>query len=365
MSEEKKGLGIGTAVNIGSQALGAIGGLIGSIGAGKRAKKQQDRQHNYNKETMEIQNKYLQENNRLNQELQLDTWNKTNAQAQAQHYRDAGLNVGLMYEGGGAGGATIGSQQGGAPSGVAGYSDAGIQAKGMDIMSNMGMQVAQIELMRAQTKKLEAEANKTAGVDTDLGNTQIESLTQGIKNQQAQKIATDIENDIKRLEWRIKDATAEDVTRSIVNNAEQTFYELSMMKRLDKFEEETYRTKVDTLMANYGLVVAQKYTTTTQGNLNNKIVQYYKDYVNIAQQNANANTSNAESNKRNANVNETNAVTNRINSKTNELGTSNTHSLETQRQSLQKELNDHNMLHDDVNLILDLPSKIIPFINLR
>ena len=90
-----------------AQAGGAIGGALIGGASGKKAQK---RQHEYNKEIMDIQAKYLDEQNRKNNEAQLKFWKDTNYPEQVKQMRDAGLNVGLMYEGAGGAGATTGSQ---------------------------------------------------------------------------------------------------------------------------------------------------------------------------------------------------------------------------------------------------------------
>jgi len=108
---------------------------------------------------------YQYENQRkLNQQghdLQMDMWNKTNASAQVQHYKDAGLNPALMYGTSGATG-TTGSQGGGSATG-----GGAPQAPKMDIQSML--MEAQINDLNASAKKKEKEAEKIGGVDTDLG----------------------------------------------------------------------------------------------------------------------------------------------------------------------------------------------------
>ena len=75
---------------------------------------------------------------------------------QVKEMKKAGLNVGLMYGGSGAGGGTA---QATTPS-VSGtpYNN---MPQGMDIAGAMRT-AAELELIKAQTKKTEAEAEKTA-----------------------------------------------------------------------------------------------------------------------------------------------------------------------------------------------------------
>ena len=50
-----------------------------------------------------IQQNRIDKQNRKNLQYQKDLWDYTNAENQVEHYKNAGLNVGLMYEGGGEG----------------------------------------------------------------------------------------------------------------------------------------------------------------------------------------------------------------------------------------------------------------------
>lgn len=355
------GLDIATAVTAGA---GLAGNIISGIGAGKRAKKLMDRQHNYNKEIMDIQNNYLTQQNLQNQKIQMENWENTSYGAQVDQMKKAGLNIGLMYEGGGAGGSTMGSQTASAPSGGGGYSDMGVTAKGMDIMSQVGMQMAQMDLIKAQTKKTEAEAKKTEGVDTEKILTEIQSLTQGIKNAEAQETAIHIDNSLKRVELRVKEATAEESIRLLENQAEQSIYDLKMIQRLDKFDEQTYDARVKTLIENLGLIVAQRQKTEADTDVLKLTKEYYGAYFELEKMNAETNRMNARTNEKNANINQVNAVTNRIGVTTGQQSTMNQYELDTKKQELQKKLNDHNMLHDDINLILNLPSKIFSAIKI-
>lgn len=145
--------------DIGAALGGLVGGGISALSNNYQAGKQFDR----TKKLMGLQQKNQQELNaeqeaaqgRLNvqgQGLQLDTWNKTNAEAQRKHLENAGLSVGLMYGQGGAGGATVGSQGGGsAQGGSAGGGQAAL-GKSMDIGSMM-----QAAMLAAQIRNLDAD----------------------------------------------------------------------------------------------------------------------------------------------------------------------------------------------------------------
>ena len=102
-------------------------------------------------------------------------WNKTNYGAQMEHIKGAGLNPGLMYGMSGGGGTTAGSQGGGGA-----QSGGAPQVKESDVSGQgaiMGLQNAgQLALMKAQENKLNAEAKKIGGVDTDQTSEAIKKL---------------------------------------------------------------------------------------------------------------------------------------------------------------------------------------------
>ena len=149
------------------------------------------------------QYKYQRKLNEQMAELQRQNWDYTNAENQRKHYENAGLNVGLMYGSSGAGGATMGGGSGGSVG----------MAETPKFMG-MGIQGAiaesQIEVNEASALKMKAEAKKIAGVDTEKTGVEIESLSQGIQNQKAQERLTEVETNLKGVEYDLKEATLND-----------------------------------------------------------------------------------------------------------------------------------------------------------
>ncbi len=136
-------MGAGTGLAVGAASAG-----IGMIADGVR-----DRRAMRNQKEL----------NQQGHDLSMDMWNKTNVGPQMEKYKEAGLNPALMYGTSGATGTTSVASGGSAP-----------QPKAMD-MSNI-MAGAQIELMKAQAKKANAEAiNMSEGgvgyknVESDTG----------------------------------------------------------------------------------------------------------------------------------------------------------------------------------------------------
>lgn len=164
----------------GAIASGATGVL--GLALANTQRKQQMRD---NRQLMNLQLGNQMTLNKHQQELAMQMWKDTNYSAQVDQMKQAGLNVGLMYEGGGAGGATTGGAQGGSAS--MGQAPTDQATKGIGMALQLGQQQAQLDLMRAQTKKLNTESEKIAGVDT-------EKATQEIANLNSTKLGQDIEN---------------------------------------------------------------------------------------------------------------------------------------------------------------------------
>lgn len=127
-------------------------GLLMQDGQDRRQIKQQ-------KKLTDIQiagNKQLSD---YNQKLQMNMWKNTNFSAQLAEAKKAGMSVSALLGGAGTGGATTG---GGASS--VGAGSAADAASTASVNNGLGMQAAQLALMKAQKENIEADtANKTAG----------------------------------------------------------------------------------------------------------------------------------------------------------------------------------------------------------
>lgn len=170
--------------------MGALDGIIGSgagaiIGMamqGKNDKRQLEQQ----KKLQELQIKGQQQMGIFNRQQQQQLWEDTNYSAQRKEMEKAGVNVGMMYGMGGGGGATAAASSGNVTGANAPTGGGEMQA-----MTGMGLQAglatAQIDLMKAQTEKTKVEAEKTAGVDTELG-------AANIKQTIAKALETELQN---------------------------------------------------------------------------------------------------------------------------------------------------------------------------
>lgn len=157
-----------------------IGGLFSGIGAKKRQKQAEafqremmEKQHQYELEKMGIQADYNKEQAKYSSDLQKDMWDYTNYENQVKHLEEAGLNPGLLYGQSGGGGVSTGSAN------AAGVSQGESAAVAMGLQARSLM--ADIEKTEAEASLANAEAIKTAGIDTIKGGSEIkvnESLEQ-------------------------------------------------------------------------------------------------------------------------------------------------------------------------------------------
>jgi hypothetical protein len=128
------------------------------------------------------------------QQIQQENWDYTNYENQVKHIENAGLNVGMLYGMGGAGGSTMGSQGGGSAQGGQApqikLDNIGTQTMGM-ILQNENTK-SQVALNTANAEKAEAEAealrNKTPTTG-NMGDMLLENMRQeGIEKLQENKM---------------------------------------------------------------------------------------------------------------------------------------------------------------------------------
>lgn len=212
-----------TGLQFGTSLMGSIFGLNNS-----------SEQMSNQKELMKLQHKYNEESADYAQGRAYDMWLKTNYPAQVEQMEKAGLNPALMYGMGAGSGGTVSGAQG---QGTSQPTDRSVEMKMRG--QEMGLQLAnlasQIKLNESQANKNNAEADKTAGVDTKLAENTIDNLISQTKN----------EKDRNVLIWadkRLKEATAEmqEASAKLASGQnEKVGYEIKLItKGLDKMEAE-------------------------------------------------------------------------------------------------------------------------------
>lgn len=160
-----------------SQGIGFIGNALSqAFGLSWSPERAMREQEAYNKRIMALQNQYQQQAAAQSQQYAKDYWDYTNAENQAKHLKNAGLNIGLMYGQSGAGGmgASGGAHQS-APDQPQG-NPVGMALQVQQIEQQRRMNDAQIALAEAQAEKTKVEASKIGGVDIQESLARIENL---------------------------------------------------------------------------------------------------------------------------------------------------------------------------------------------
>lgn len=244
-----------------SGALGMIGGAISDRRNYRNQKKLMGLQNEYNLNMLAKQQDYAKEMAGINQGYAMDManwshnankdmWDYTNYENQVAHLEAAGLNPALLYGQGGGGGATAagGNAIAGSGQSAGGANTSAPQAIKSQIIEGAGMGI-QLGLMNAQKRNLEADAAKkeadaakTAGVDTELAKTaaklneaRIENVNMSTEEiaakakmwgdtstmlwQQARKYASEADYNEKTMDTRIEKAGYETMG-SLLENME-------------------------------------------------------------------------------------------------------------------------------------------------
>lgn len=184
-----------------------------------------------------------------NEGKQIDLWNKTNAEAQMQHYKDAGLNPALMYGMGGGGGSTANIATGsvsGAEAPKGGHEQIDQQQIGMGLQQ----QSLQLQLLEAQKQNIEADtANKQA--DTSVKGAQkpnveanTQNLLQGYDNLRMDYQIKELQIAAQNLANYKEQASQQDQLNTIHYNASQALRSLQILSNAAKESDATLQSKI-------------------------------------------------------------------------------------------------------------------------
>jgi len=194
-------------------------GVLGMIGQRKR----EQRAVKNTEHLMDVQQRNQIQLDKYGQEIQLNTWKKTNYPAQVEMLKEAGLNPGLLYGNGGPGGIT-GSQGGGA---AASGNAPAPQYMPLDL-GNAVKAAAEIKLLDAQTKKLEAETNvvNTTGVPEAQTRIQeasyrMENIKAVTENEKAKNALINAQNEYQKIQNNIANNTSEELIKQVQLNNEK------------------------------------------------------------------------------------------------------------------------------------------------
>ena len=212
----------------------AIGTAAGSVFGSLIGNKMQQDQFGNQLTLMKKQHEYNEKSANVAQARAYEMWEKTNYAAQIEQMKKAGLSPGLMYGQAGAGGGTVSGAQG---QGTSQPTDRSIEMKlrGQEMGLQLANLASQIKLNESQANKNNAEADKTAGVDTELAKTSIENLISQTKNEKDRNVLIWAEKRFKEAAADMQEASA----KLASGKNEKIGYEIEQIKKsLDKMDFE-------------------------------------------------------------------------------------------------------------------------------
>lgn len=228
-----------------SKILGMVGqgvGAVSSIGGALMQNTRRKQQMSDQRELMDVQNKNQMALNEQGQKLAQENWDYTNAENQRRHYENAGLNVGLMYGGSGAGGTLSSGSGGGAAGGSAPTQQNEMGQAGKDL-GIMGIQMAQlqsqVELNKALANKANADAGRTSG-DSPTGQADLGKIT-------ADTALTNMNTENAKLENKLKTEGYDSALYQLKANADKAQSEARSALIKANVDEQTKETQINKL----------------------------------------------------------------------------------------------------------------------
>lgn len=225
---------VNTGLNLAGSALGGGMGLLFGAAQRRADLKQQEKL-----QRLQIQGQKEMGDYNLHNQLKL--WEQTGYGAQVDQLKRAGLNAGLIYGMGGAGGQTASAQPGTVTGATAGGQEA---IQGMGMMTGMALNAAQIENIKANTEKTKVETAKTAGVDTAEAQARIADLSAGVKEKEAKTQLAQVQTKLTTVQTEIQESTKELQVDQLENLVREGTIKLEMLQRENKLADEQYNDKV-------------------------------------------------------------------------------------------------------------------------
>lgn len=193
-----------------------IGGAMGLMLQQHNDKRQLEQQRKLQMLQMQGQKEMTE----FNYDKQMQMWRDTNYSAQIEQLQKAGLNPGLLYGMGGAGGQSTNIQQGN----VTG-ANAPTGGREVQDMAGMGIQMA---LLDAQRRNIDADTKVKEATIPKLG-AEVGNIAQGTINAKAQEEILEIEKGIKDLQLQFDKGTLEDRMDMIDTAAAQAIKQLDIV----------------------------------------------------------------------------------------------------------------------------------------
>lgn len=280
-----------------STGIGFIGNALSqALGLSWSPEKAMKEQEAYNKRIMALQNQYQQQAAAQSQQYAKDYWDYTNAENQAQHLKNAGLNIGLMYGQSGAGGmgASGGARQE-SPDQAQG-NPVGMALQVQQIEQQRRMNDAQIALTEAQAKKAGEEAKKIGGVDTQEALKRIEEASSRIELNlregnykealteltKAEKEATDALKNLREMQEALTSAQISEafaIAGYYSEKAHTEYWAKENEKIQNEYLKDTYDDRVDAAYYNNAVAIALAAKYKSEKDVNEKQIKQLESSI--------------------------------------------------------------------------------------
>lgn len=266
------------------------GGISQALGLSWSPQKAMEEQWKYNKNIMALQNQYQQQAAARSQQYAKEYWDYTNTENQVRHLKNAGLNIGLMYGQGGAGGmgASGGAHQA-APEQPQGNPVA-MALQTQQIEQQRRMNDAQISLAEAEAKKAGAEATKISGVDTQEALKRIEEAASRIelnlkegnykealtKLTETKKITEETLQSLNAMKEALTKAQVSEAFALATKYSEEAnteYWRKENEKIQNQYLKDTYEERVDAAGYNNAVAIALAAKYVSEKDVNEKQIQ--------------------------------------------------------------------------------------------
>ena len=221
-----------------------IGTGLGLLLEGHEDRRQLRQQEKLQAMQIQGQKEMTDYNTAANYKSQMDFWKNTNYPAQVDMLKEAGLNPALLYGSGGGGGTTTGSGA------VTGSVSAGDAPKGTGTAVMMGLQLANLGLIKAQTENLNADAElkRAEAANKPKEGANIEASTanllQGITNQKAVEALTRVQTEIAQVQASVSRQTINEQMKAWENTVEKGTEEIKQLKLANLLSSEQMDDKI-------------------------------------------------------------------------------------------------------------------------
>lgn len=292
MGEFGKSFISGLGSSAASAGIGFIGNALSqALGLSWSPERAMREQEAYNKRIMALQYQYQQQAAAQSQQYAKDYWDYTNAENQARHLKNSGLNIGLMYGQSGAGGmgASGGARQE-SPDQAQG-NPVGMALQVQQIEQQRRMNDAQIALAEAQASKAKEEAKKIGGVDTQEALKRIEEISSQIELNlregnykealteltNAEKEATNALKSLREMEEALTNAKISEafaIAGYYSEKAHTEYWAKENEKIQNEYLKDTYQDRVDAAYYNNAVAIALAAKYKSEKDVNEKEIKH-------------------------------------------------------------------------------------------